>query len=68
MFTEPDFIPEFADKTTRAQALELIGFDKQDVQNIMGALDKIDFDSVKAAIRTMPHSKHLDDLLNSPAN
>ncbi|MBV8773780.1 MAG: hypothetical protein JO166_15855 [Deltaproteobacteria bacterium] len=66
MFTEPDFLDEFAQGgTARAQALESIGLDSQDVQKIVRELDQIDYTHIKLAIQTMPHSNSLRDALKS---
>ncbi|MBV8056205.1 MAG: hypothetical protein JO071_13300 [Deltaproteobacteria bacterium] len=69
MFTESDFLKEFAQGgAARAQALESIGFDPQDVRRILLELDKIDFEQIKQAILTMGCSKALEEVLLEPHN
>jgi hypothetical protein len=69
MFTEADFLAEFAKGgTTRERALESIGFDPRDIGKIMGELDKIDFKQIKEVIQTMPCSKVLQEALMKPEN
>jgi hypothetical protein len=71
MLTDWHFLDLFSSGgDDREKALQNIGFDPDDpnYQNIVDALNKIDYQSIKAAIGVMAHSSLLDPYLAKPAN